>query len=310
MSEMDHKSFVASLTSEQRLSLTERQDLPGLIHLALHLGLIVAGGVAIMAGVPGWPVILVLQGVLLVFLFTLLHETVHRTPFASEALNIWSGRLVGLVICLPPEWFRYFHLAHHKFTHDPDRDPELEGDPPADWDGYIRILSGLPVWRFHLRTVIENALGRAKAPWLPVSAHARVRNEAQWMLAVYASIAMTGFAAGATWLFWCWLLPMLLGQPFLRLYLMAEHGRCPHVANMFENTRTTYTARLVRWLAWNMPYHAEHHAYPNVPFHKLPMLHRLTQPHLRVTERGYWRFHLGFQRWLSQNFRNAGPSDR
>ena len=86
-------------------------------------------------------------------------------------------------------------------------------------------------------------------------------------------------------------MPSLIGQPFVRLYLMAEHGRCAHVADMFANTRTTYTTALIRWLAWNMPYHAEHHAMPNVPFHKLPDLHDLTQAHLKETEAGYTRFH-------------------
>ena len=87
---------------------------------------------------------------------------------------------------------------------------------------------------------------------------------------------------------------MVLGQPMLRLYLMAEHGRCPPVANMLENTRTTFTNRLVRWIAWNMPYHAEHHAWPTVPFHKLPSLHRLTRPHLKKTSDGYISFHREF----------------
>jgi fatty acid desaturase len=59
---------------------------------------------------------------------------------------------------------------------------------------------------------------------------------------------------------------------------------------MFANSRTTFTARAVRWLAWNMPYHAEHHAMPSVPFHRLPELHALTRSELRCTERGYLRF--------------------
>ena len=77
---------------------------------------------------------------------------------------------------------------------------------------------------------------------------------------------------------------------------MAEHGRCAHIANIFANTRTTYTTALVRWLAWNMPYHAEHHAMPNVPFHKLPEVNALCAAHLRETEAGYGRFHAGFVR--------------
>ena len=38
----------------------------------------------------------------------------------------------------------------------------------------------------------------------------------------------------------------------------------------FQNTRTTYTGAVVKWVAWNMPYHVEHHAYPSIPFHALP----------------------------------------
>ena len=63
---------------------------------------------------------------------------------------------------------------------------------------------------------------------------------------------------------------------------------------MFENTRTTFTSRAVRALAWNMPYHTEHHTYPSVPFHRLPELHRLIEPHLRVTADGYGAFNKAY----------------
>jgi fatty acid desaturase len=43
-----------------------------------------------------------------------------------------------------------------------------------------------------------------------------------------------------------------------------------------------------------MPYHAEHHAYPAVPFHRLPQFHEVVREHLRTTERGYGRFHRRF----------------
>lgn len=108
------------------------------------------------------------------------------------------------------------------------------------------------------------------------------------MLAIYALAAVSFLWTDA--LFWLWLVPMVLTQPLLRLYLLAEHGRCPFVANMLENTRTTYTTRLMRWLAWNMPYHIEHHSAPNVPFHRLPDLHRHMRPHLVSTSPGYAAF--------------------
>ena len=89
---------------------------------------------------------------------------------------------------------------------------------------------------------------------------------------------------------WLWIVPALLGQPFLRLYLLAEHGDCPRVANMLANSRTTLTGPVVRFLAWNMPYHTEHHSWPQVPFHHLPAVHARLRDHLQNTSPGYAAF--------------------
>jgi len=43
----------------------------------------------------------------------------------------------------------------------------------------------------------------------------------------------------------------------------------------------------VRLFAWNMPYHAEHHAYPAVPFHALPRLHQGIREKIANVEPGY-----------------------
>jgi len=103
-------------------------------------------------------------------------------------------------------------------------------------------------------------------------------------------------------LLWLWILPVLIGQPFLRAYLLAEHGLCPPGADMLENSRTTFTNRIIRALAWNMPYHAEHHAYPAVPFHQLPALHDRVRAHLKTTSAGYGEFTADYARSL------AGPA--
>jgi fatty acid desaturase len=39
-----------------------------------------------------------------------------------------------------------------------------------------------------------------------------------------------------------------------------------------------------------MPYHVEHHVMPQVPFHRLPDLHRLMRASLKVTADGYAAF--------------------
>ena len=293
-SNIDHKAFVASLSPDERRSLTEKSDAPGVIHLAAHWGAILLVGALIVWRIPGWQALMIVQGALLVFLFTLLHETSHDTPFRSIRLNRIVGHACGFAVFLPAIWFRFFHFAHHRYTQDPDRDPELAGSKPETWRDYLAHISGLPTWRFHAATLVRNALGRCEDGFLPTSKRDVVQREAILMLVGYGAIAATAIILGVVDVVYVWLLPLLFGQPLLRLYLLAEHGRCAFVSNMFENTRTTFTSWIIRKLAWNMPYHAEHHAFPMVPFHKLPALHRLARPHLQVTENGYRAFHSRF----------------
>ncbi|WP_158967547.1 fatty acid desaturase [Chachezhania sediminis] len=294
---MNHTQFLRQLPPEDKAALTERSDRAGLRHLGPYLLCLAGSSAGIALAVPLWPVLVPVQGVLLVFLFTLSHECTHQTPFRTAWLNDLFGHAIAPILLLPFIWFRYFHLAHHRFTNDPERDPELAGggkpDTVVEWLLYV---SGWRLWVSSASTIWSNAWGKLDAPYLPPRRHAAIRREARILLAVYAAALVSLFFTPV--LFWLWILPVLVGQPVLRLYLLAEHGLCPAVANMFENTRTTFTGRVVRALAWNMPYHCEHHAFPNVPFHKLPDLHRLTRPHLVSTAPGYRSFTLRYVRSL------------
>jgi len=59
------------------------------------------------------------------------------------------------------------------------------------------------------------------------------------------------------------------------------------------NTRTTHTLLPVRILMWEMPYHAEHHRWPALPFHALAAAHESLGPRLaHVARHGYLGFHL------------------
>jgi fatty acid desaturase len=285
---MDHRTFLTALDPAVKADLTAVSDKAGLLHLAGHAGAILICGTLIAAQVPGWPLLLPVQGVLIVFLFTLEHEATHRTPFAHRVLNETTGHLCGLLLVLPFTWFRFFHLAHHRWTNLAGLDPELDGPKPETRADWLRQVSGLPYWRGMAGVLWRLARGRERAAWLPAPALPRMAREARAMLAVYALAALSLFWSPL--LLWVWVVPVLLGQPVLRLYLLAEHGDCPQAADMFLNTRTTRTTALVRFLAWNMPYHTEHHVCPQVPFHRLPDLHARMRAHLGVTADGYAAF--------------------
>ncbi len=290
---MDHRDFVAGLDVETRTALTTRSDAAGFWQLGFHLLFLgVTGlGIALLPG-PWWLLALVPHGIGLVFLFTLEHEATHKTPFASEGWNEAVGRVCGFVLLLPFNWFRYFHLAHHRWTNLPGLDPELEGASPVTlWQWAVHV-SGVPYWISQGRLLGQLVQGRGLASYIPFNARARVVVEARWMAAGYAAVALSLWVTPV--MVWYWLLPVVLGQPFLRLYLLAEHGDLPFVADMFRNTRTTFTTPLLRRLAWNMPYHIEHHVMPAVPFHQLPKVHGLMRARLQVTAAGYVAFTKGY----------------
>jgi fatty acid desaturase len=249
-------------------------------------------GWLIAVGVPGWWALLPVQGVLIVGLFMLEHEATHRTPFRSVLVNDWAGRVAGFLLLLPFEWFRYFHLAHHRWTNIEGKDPELGSKPILTRRDWLWHVSGMPYWLSEARLLLALVQGRVADGFVPDGARGRVVGEARVMAVGYAVAGLSLIWTPV--LLWVWIVPVLLGQPFLRLYLLAEHGDCPRVANMFQNTRTTFTNRLVRLLAWNMPYHVEHHVWPAVPFHRLPEVHGLMKDELQVTADGYAAFTQGY----------------
>ena len=282
-------------------ALTERSDTKGLVRLALHAAAVAGTGAVYAAAFDtvwrlpaAWA-----YGACLVFLFAPLHETIHYTAFRRRRLNRAVSAACGWVLVLPPRFFRAFHLEHHRYTQDPERDPELAVAPLRTWGQYAWRVSGAQYWGRQIRVLSRFAAGRVTEPYIPRSERGPIVREARAFLASYAAVGvLSAVTGGAAFLLWFWIVPVLLGQPVLRLYLMAEHTGCPTSPDMLENSRTIHTNALVRFLAWNMPYHAEHHAYASIPFHALPRAHAVLAPYVRSQPRGYARVHRDLARGL------------
>ncbi|MGJ4926557.1 fatty acid desaturase [Bradyrhizobium sp. HKCCYLS2038] len=282
------------LTPPMLQQLCTRSDLHGARRALGHYGAIVGVGALIgtIASTHGvlWALpLMVVQGVLIAFLFMAMHETAHKTAFASPALNIIVGYLSGFLIAWPYEYYCLFHWEHHRHTQDPQRDPELIVGPRPRTETQLAIAyTGLLQLIGRLRLLVRHAVtGTVTFSWVPAGRRATVVREARLYVAGYALALFGSFMLHSALLLWVWVLPLFLGQLVLRPYLYAEHTGCDHTRSAFENTRTTFTTRLVHWLAWNMPYHAEHHAYPAVPFHALPKLHAIVDGEIKYRGEGY-----------------------
>ena len=233
-------------------------------------------------------------------LFSPLHESVHRTAFASRWINDTVAWFCGALLILPPEYFRLFHFAHHRFTQMPDQDPELAQAKPATIAMYLWHVTGLPYWYNRVTVTLRHALtGRVPEKFVPPNKRSLIVREARILLGCYAAVAGVSLLLRRADVLVYWVFPALLGQPLLRLFLLAEHAGCAFGDDMLANTRTTYSNRAVRFLTWQMSFHAEHHAFPLVPFHALATLNTLTRDRLAVTAPGYFALHRDLVRKFS-----------
>lgn len=282
--------------------LTRRSDIRGLGQFLSHLAALAITAALVNLADGSWWLLLPalwLHGMVLVFLFAPAHECIHYTAFRSRWLNRVVATFCGFLLVLPPRYFRAFHLAHHRYTQDPIRDPELARAKPTERRSYLWHISGIPYWRGQFATLWRHARGLVSEPFVPAGEQAALVREARLFWLGYGLVAALSVLSGSTAALYYWVIPVLLGQPLLRLYLLAEHTGCPEVGDMLGNTRTTLSNPLLRWLAWNMPYHTEHHVAAAVPFHQLPALHRLLRGRVVVLTPGYLEFH---RQWWHERY--------
>ena len=123
--------------------------------------------------------------------------------------------------------------------------------------------------------------------------------EARIMLGIYCLVALLLFSSGYGWtLLLCWLLPRFLGEPIQRILRVAEHVGCEESPDLLKNTRTTLSNRIVHLIAWQMPFHSEHHLYPNVPFYHLEKIHKHVANRVIVEPEGYVAGQRKIIQWL------------
>lgn len=286
------------LAPEELKALFAKRDAPGWWRLAGHLGLLLLGAWAWLAwwypalvppGVslpPAVKLLIALLGLLLMgfaqaTFFACMHETVHRTAFRNARVNDAVAWGAGLLSLYNSTFYRHYHGWHHRFTNQAGKDPELEDQKPVTAWQYVVEISAVTWWYGKLRSHLRSALGKIEhLPYIPPDARRAVINSVRAQLAVYL-IAIIACLITGSWLFvLAWVIPLAVGQPFLRAIVLSEHTGCARAAEPYRNTRTTSSTPLVTFLMWDMPYHAEHHRYPAVPFHALARLHDHMRPHL------------------------------
>jgi len=271
-----------------------RSNRNGLIQLATHLGVMGISGYFWITG-ANWLIkipALIIYGFSLVAMFAPVHECSHRTAFANNRLNDLVAWCAGVLSGYNSTFYRRYHKWHHRYTQIVGKDPELDDPKPSNLPEYLTEISGYNWWLGKFQTHYQIARGKLEnCPYIDTNAREEVIKSTRLQLAVYGVGIAFSLATRQPWFITLWVLPLAVGQPLLRLIMLAEHTGCTKDSNPLTNTRTTLTWYPVRLMMWNMPFHGEHHLYPSIPFHALPQAHQELQEHLATVDHGYLKVH-------------------
>lgn len=271
-------------------ALQKKSNGPGVARLLAQSSGYVAAGVTLVLADQTWlvTVAFIVSAVFQFSFFGMLHEACHFTAFSSRRLNLFAGWVAALAQPMSPALMRAFHYEHHRFTHQLDRDPELAQMPfMVRWPPHLMWLitmTGLPIvaarfgWTLFAAVVPPSRVWDKVLPFVRPAQRRAIAWEARGLTLIHGG----AIAAAVLWLpeLWRVYAALVMGHAILSLYITCEHRGLATEGTIFERTRSLRTPAWLRWLLWNMPFHAEHHGWPAVPFHALPKLHATVREHL------------------------------
>lgn len=188
-------------------------------------------------------------------LFTVMHDSMHRTAHESRFINDLLGRLSALPLTVTMPLFRAVHYEHHSHTNDPERDPDLIVNRGPRW--------ALPFWC--LAIVVEyrrHYFGRRM--W-------RDRSDLIEAIAMECLLLGAIVVAAATGTFGTiaivWLGPALIAVAVLALCFDFLPHYPYNSRERYLDTRI-YPGRVLNALLLGQNYHLVHHLWTTIPWYR------------------------------------------
>ena len=239
----------------------------------LNLALFATGTLSAWVALP-------ILGALTYLAYTPLHEAVHGNINGEHErlkwLNDLCGYLMAPLIAIPYVSHRVEHFTHHRYTNQPDKDPDYMVSEMGK--GFVPAL--VTVVKFFW---VQNTFF-VRQHWGSASLRERslycleVLVSLGWRIAFIAVVAQPGTASVIV-------LGYLLGG-FFTAYWFAYRPHLPYdESKRYRNTNSLIMPKWMKpvewfWLGQNL--HSIHHLFPRVPFYRYHALHREIEPILRA----------------------------
>jgi fatty acid desaturase len=196
--------------------------------------------------------------------FTIWHEAAHGNVSRTRLVNNAVG-VLGMFPYMTPYFLqRYVHLDHHKYLNQPVKDPN-------------QIYADGPLWQLPLRYV--RTIGYARQMIRDDPRNAGMRLSDNIGLALLAGVWLLALVTGHfVDLLLVWFVPLVIAKLVMDWYVnyLPHVGLPPH---RYLGTRVVD----VRWLTplvLNHNYHAIHHLWPGIPWHRYPATYRAKHDYL------------------------------
>lgn len=222
------------------------------------------------------------------------HQALHNTGFTSRTLNRIVGFFLGLPLFISYAHYKDRHLHHHQHLGTP-LDSEFFQYSKEKHQNAISLVSSLlmlPHWVRVGRLIFAALANRSVGPIHNAKNHPAIRTD--YLLFSLAVAALCLAAVGLHNPNWLKVLFLaFLAAPVHTLIELPEHFGCTGGTDIYRNTRSIRSNRLMTWFTNGNNFHVEHHLISSVIPERLHILHQRVCPQIVFFNSSYREF-VGF----------------
>lgn len=196
--------------------------------------------------------------------FTVAHDATHSAVSTNRKLNDWLGRLSTMLLEPAPAFglFRFVHMQHHKFTNDPEKDPDRYAGTGPKWLLPFKwVTMDFAYFSHYLNPRVFGKRPR--------------KERVEFYAGGLVGVAIIAAAISGGWLTY-YLLLHFVPTRIIKIFLTLSFDFLPHYPHKTKAQDDPFQSTSNRvgfeWLMTPLflyqNYHLVHHLYPTAPFYR------------------------------------------